>query len=233
MNQKLTLPGITAHFDIEQGSAEWHEIRWGKVGGVLAKSLLGKPETLINEIGSCLLEPYSPDEDCYVNAAMQRGIDLEPHAKLEMQKYIAGHLDMPDFELLPCGWLQSTTFPILGISPDGVSRDLTIQVELKCPGKNKHAATLYGKCIPDDNIDQCLHAFTVNPLLERCYFGSFRPECEIPLFPFCLTRDSIVDMGTKAKPNCKPVSEWVSILQAAAIVLQENVKIYNQNLKNI
>lgn len=233
MNQQLQLPGITAHFEIEQGTEQWHQIRYGKVGGVLAKSLLGKPETLINEIGSCQLEPFSLEDDGYVNAAMQRGIDLEPVGRLEMQKYIAVSLNMPDLILHECGWLQNTTIPIIGISPDGVSADLTIQIELKCPGKNKHAATLYGGVIPDDNIDQCLHAFTVNPYLERLYFGSFRPECEYPLFPKLMTRETVVDMGTKSKPNCKPVSEWVAILQAAAITLQENVAIYNNNLKKI
>lgn len=232
MKTLLQLPGITAHFELEQGTHEWHEIRWGKIGGVLAKSLLGKPETLINEIGSCLLEPFELEEDGFINAAMQRGIDLEPIARQEMAKYISGHLDR-EIELFPCGWLQNTTIPIIGISPDGITKDLTIQIETKCPGKNKHAATLYGGVIPDDNIDQCLHAFTVNPILERCYFGSFRPECDYPLFVRCLTRESIVDLGTKAKPVNKPVSEWVAILQAAAILVQENVKVYNENLKRI
>lgn len=233
MKTQLQLPGIIAHFEIEQGSESWHRIRYGKVGGVLAKSLLGKPETLINEIGSCSLEPFSMEEDSYVNADMQRGVDLEPMHRAEMSKYIAAELGIPGFELLQCGWLQNTIIPVLGISPDGISADLTIQFEGKCPGKNKHAATLYGGVIPDDNIEQCLHAFTVNPLLERLYFGSFRPECEHPLFAKCMTRSTVVDLGTKAKPVCKPVSEWVSIMQSAAIVLQENVKIYNENLRKI
>lgn len=233
MKEKLEKPGIIAYFDLEQGTENWHRIRYGKIGGVLAKSLLGKPETLINEIGSCNLEPFSLEDEGFVNAAMQRGIDLEPQHRKEMAKYIGATLGIPDFELHQCGWLQSTLIPILGISPDGISADLTIMFEGKCPGKNKHAATLYGGDIPDDNIDQCLHAFTVNPLLERLYFGSFRPECDYPLFAKCLTRSSIVDLGSKAKPNCKPVSEWVQILQSAAIVLQENVKIYNDNLAKI
>lgn len=233
MKEKLSLPGIVAHFDIDQGTEPWHLIRWGKVGGVLAKSLLGKPETLINEIGSCYINPFEMDEDSYVNAAMQRGIDLEPMARVEMSKYIGSALGISNFELLSCGWLQNTTIPVLGISPDGVSLDLKIQIEVKCPGKNKHASTLYGNCIPDDNLDQCLHAFTVNPLLEHLFFGSFRPECHYPLFAKQMTRETIVDMGTKAKPVCKPVGEWVQILQVAAITLQENVTIYNNNLKKI
>lgn len=233
MKTQLIRTDLIAHFEIEQGSDAWHQIRYGKVGGVLAKSLLCKPETLINEIGSCQLEPYRPEDDGYVNAAMQRGIDLEPQHRAEMSKYIAAQIGKPDFQLLQCGWLQSLTHPLLGISPDGISEDLTIQFEGKCPGKNKHAATLYGGVIPDDNIDQCLHAFTVNPYLERLYFGSFRPECDYPLFVRVMTRDSVVDLGTKAKPNCKKVAEWVAIMQSAALVLEANVKVYNENLRKI
>lgn len=232
MKYQITLPGVTAHFNIEQGSQEWHQIRWGKVGGVLCKSLLGKPETLITHIGSCHLEPFSIEDDPYINPEMQRGIDLEPLARKEMEKYISAKHGR-DIILHCCGWVENTVIPIIGISPDGITEDLTISIEVKCPGKNKHAATLYGGIIPDDHIDQCLHAFTVNPLLQYCYFGSFRPECEHSLFIRELTRDSIVDMGTKAKPNCKKVSEWVEILQGAAITVQENVRIYNEKLKSI
>jgi hypothetical protein len=226
MKTQLIRPSLIAHFEIEQGSDAWHQIRYGKVGGVRAKSLLGKPETLINEIGSCQLEPYSPEDDCYVNAAMQRGIDLEPKARAEMAEYIG-------VELFEVGWLQSTTYPLLGISPDGISADLTIQIEAKCPGKNKHAATLYGGVIPDDHIEQCLHAFTVNPYLKTLYFGSFRPECEYPLFVKSIDMESLVDLCTKAKPVVKKVSEWVEIMRAAALVLEANVKTYNENLKRI
>ncbi len=223
---EMVLDGLTAHFDIQQGSPEWHAIRWGKVGGVLCKSLLGKPETLITHIGSCHINPFEMEDDGYISNEMQRGINLEPIAREELSKYLG-------VELLQCGWLQNTVIPIIGISPDGISADLTISCEIKCPGKNKHAANLYGGVIPDDNIDQCLHAFTVNNLLQKCVFASFRPECEFPLFIRILTPDSIVDMGTKSKPICKSVSEWVEILRSAAITLQENVKIYNENLRKI
>jgi hypothetical protein len=232
MNQQIQIPGLIAHFEIAQGTDQWHTIRYAKVGGVVCKSLLGKPETLINHIGACHLEPYTPEPPSYVSDDMQRGIDLEPMARAEMAKYISAKHGRP-IDLLTCGWLQNTTIPVIGISPDGITADLTIQIETKCPGKSKHAATLYGGIIPDDNIDQCLHAFTVNPVLEYFYFGSFRPECDYPLFVRELTKDSMVDMGTKVRPNVKKVSEWVQILQAAAITLQENIKISNDNLKKI
>ena len=44
------------------------------------------------------------------------------------------------------------------------------------------------------------------------YFVSYRPESKVkPLWYKSLTRDSEIDLGTKAKPNIKKVSEWVEI----------------------
>jgi len=224
--EKLHTDHVIAHFDIQQGTPEWHEIRYGKVGGVLSKSLMGKPETLINHIGSCLLEPFELEEDGYINDDMQRGIDLEPYARQEASKY-AG------VEFLECGWIQSKTIPLAGVSPDGITKDLKIAVSIKCPARTKHAATLYSGEIPDDNIEQCIHEFTVNPHLEKCYFLSFRPECKHPMFIKFITLDSIVDLGTKAKPVCKTVREWAGINRSALMTLESNIKIYNDNLEKI
>lgn len=219
---------MIAHWDIIQGSREWHEIRYGKVGGTLCKSLLVKGDTLLKNVGSCYLEPFDIDsiKDDYVNDDMLRGSELEPLARRETSLY-AG------IELLPCGWLQSTKIPIIGISPDGITKDLKIAMESKCPAKEKHTITLYNNQIPDDNIDQCIHNFTVNPYLEKLLFVSYRPESRYPLFVKELTPDSIVDLGTKAKPNYKKVSEWVVIHEQAAIELQENIRIKNAQLDKI
>lgn len=226
MNQKLTLPGITAHFEIEQGTEAWWRVKYGKVGGTHCKSLLGDPETLINHIGACQLEPFELEDDGYVDNDMKRGNELEPLNRAEMCKY-AG------IEFLKCGWLQSEVIPIIGISPDGITKDLTISWEGKSPGRVKHAATLYGGKIPVDNARQCVHYFSVNRYLERHYFSSFRPECDYPLFVREMTLDTVIDLGTPKTPNNKTVREWVKIYQAAAITLQENIKVYNENLKKI
>lgn len=226
MNQKLTLPGITAHFEIEQGTEDWWRLKYGKVGGKLSAALLGDPQTLINHIGSCHLEPFELEDEGYVNAEMQRGIDLEPHHRLEISEY-AG------VEFLKCGWLQNEDIPGIGISPDGITADLTISWEGKCPGKSKHAATLYGGVIPIDNAKQCVHYFSVNKHLVKHYFSSWRPECEHPLFVRELTLDTVVNLGTPKTPVNKTVRDWVEIYRSAAIVLQENVKIYNQKLQKI
>ena len=46
------------HNELEQGSQEWHEIKWGKIGGTLSKGLFVKSDTLLIDILSQRLEDF-------------------------------------------------------------------------------------------------------------------------------------------------------------------------------
>lgn len=201
---------------IEQRSEEWHELKHGKIGGTLSKGLFVKSDTLLNEILSQKLEDYEP-QDSYISSDMQRGIDLEPFALEELSKEIF-------VKFKQVGFLQNTAIPLLGISPDGISEDETIQVEIKCPAAKKHTETICNNEIPNDNIHQVLHAFTVNPELEQMYFVSYRFENKIkPLWYKMLTKDSEINLGTKAKPVIKTVAEWVEIARENAEDLNKQI----------
>lgn len=214
------------YHEITQGSAEWFAIKYRKVGGSTSKGLFVQSDTLLLELLAESTEPFQMEEDGFANDAMQRGIDLEPLHRSEIEKYIGVKLTQP-------GWIQSLTIPLIGISPDGISEDLTISWEGKCPGAKRHIETAYTKQIPSDNIHQCLHYFTVNPLLQKHYFSSFRPESEYPLVPFSLTRDSLIDLGTKSKPNVKKVDEWVQLARKEALILEANLEVALTNLRKI
>jgi len=214
------------HYDIIQGTEEWFKIKWGKVGGSTSKGLFVPSDTLLIQLLSEHTEDFVMDDDSYISADMQRGVELEPMARREVSLY-AG------IEFIECGWLQSSTIPILGISPDGISKDETISWEGKCPSAKKHIATVYNNDIPADNIHQCLHYFTVNERLERHLFSSFRPESKYPLWCKWLTRDSIIDLGTKAKPNCKTVQQWVEIATKNAFELEANLELGLKQLDKI
>lgn len=207
---------MIAHKDIIQLTEEWHRIKWGKVGGSTSKGLFVPSDTLLFELLAEHTEEFQMDDDVFVNSDMQRGIELEPYGRDELSKF-AGVV----FETV--GWLQCEEIPILGISPDGITADHTVSCEVKCPGAKKHISTVYNKEIPSDNIHQCLHYFTINPKLEKHYFASFRPESTYPLFVKCLTRDSLIDLGTKSKPNVKSVAEWVKIAKFNALELEANL----------
>lgn len=217
---------MKAYYDIQQGTEDWFKIKYGKVGGSTSKGLFVPSDTLLYELLAENTEEFEMDDDSYCSDDMQRGIELEPLARSEMSKF-AG------VEFKEVGWLQSDEVEILGISPDGISEDETITCEVKCPGAKKHIATVLSKDIPSDNIHQCLHYFTVNPKLVAHYFGSFRPESKYPLFGKKITRDSVIDLGTKAKPNCKKVSEWVEIALHNARELDANRKLALTQLDGI
>lgn len=214
------------YYNIEQCTPEWFELKYGKVGGSASKGLFVPSDTLLLELLAEMTEPFELEEDGYESSDMIRGKELEPYARSEAEKYAGVKFLVP-------GWLQCEEIPILGISPDGITEDLTITGEFKCPGAKKHISTVYNNEIPADNIHQSLHYFTVNPFCQKHYFVSFRPESNYPLWVKLLTRESIIDLGTKAKPNCKTVREWVKIAKFNALELEANLNITLKQLEKI
>lgn len=215
---------MQVHYEIIQGTPEWHEMRYGKIGGTSSKGLFVDSDTLLYELVGCRLEPFILEPAGYVNDAMLRGAELEPFGRMELSRKIKVKLNQ-------AGWIQSLSNPLLGISPDSLSDDETIACELKCPGRPVHIATLLANDIPLNNIHQCLHYFTVNPKLKQLHFASFRPECQIRMFHKVLTLESIINLGTKAKPVLNTVSHFRDLALKAAKKLNEDIEIALINLQ--
>lgn len=204
---------MKAYYDIQQGTEAWHELRYGKISGTLASGLFVKSDNLLDEILSAKSEDFEPDFDSYTSSDMQRGNELESIAREQLEQYTG-------IKFNQCGWLQCEENELLGISADGINEDETITCEIKCPGAKKHLQTIKSGEIPLDNIDQCVHYFTINPKLEKHFFVSFRPENKFKaLFVKELTRDSIVNIGTNAKPVTVTVSDAVLIAKGSAASL--------------
>ena len=64
--------------DIIQQSAEWLEIKYGKIGGSTSKGLRVKTDTLMLKLLACRCEDFELEEDGYQSSDMQRGNELEP-----------------------------------------------------------------------------------------------------------------------------------------------------------
>lgn len=192
------------HKDLVQRTPEWHEMKWGKIGGTLSKGLFLDSETLFIDILSQLGEQFDEfDIDSYESDAMQRGTEIE----IEALPYISEYSGV---QFLESGWLQSEECSLLGISPDGIAEDEKDACEIKGLGRKAHMTALVTCELPKDKICQIIHYFTVNPKLERLWFISYRPEA-IKHFIKVFNKDTIVDLGTKSKPNLKPISEWNKI----------------------
>lgn len=217
---------MKVYYDIVQGTPEWHELKYGKVGGSTSKGLFVPSDTLLLELLAEHTEPFEMEEDNYISSDMQRGIELEPLHRSEIEKYTGVNFEVP-------GWIQSGWCSIIGISPDGISKDLKVSWEGKSPAAKRHISTVYSKQIPSDNIHQSLHYFTVNEKLERHFFSTFRPESQFPLWVKELNLDSLIDLGTKAKPNVKKVSQWVEIAKFNALELEGNLKLAIEQLNSL
>lgn len=215
---------MIARWDIIQGTKEWHELRYGKIGGSTSKGLFVDSDTLLDELISARLEPFEMDEDSYTSAAMDRGTEMEPLARQALEQYTG-------VTFIECGWIQSEENELLGISVDGIIKNLTIAAEIKCPGRKKHTETLRSGVIPYEHNFQILHNFTVNKNLKRIYFCSFRPECKHDIFVRHLDLTSMINLGTKSKPVIKSVSEWAEISRNKAddLLLKVNNEISRLN----
>ena len=205
------------HYDLEQCSSEWLEMKHGQIGGTRAKLLYTKTDTLLIEMLAEIIEPFDEDADeSYKSDAMENGSNLEPQARIELEAYTSVHFK-------ECGWIQSDN-PIVGISPDGISICETIQCEIKCPQPKAHIRMCLNDEIPREYIPQCVHAFVVNSKLEKLYFCSYRPENTLkPLFVKELTRESNVNIGTDAKPIMKSIAEVVIMMDKAIAELKEQI----------
>lgn len=74
-------------------------------------------------------------EDSYTNAAMQRGIDLEPEARMMYELTTGNIVEEVDF-------IQHPSLSFVGVSPDGLIGDDGM-MEIKCPSAmSKHLEAL-------------------------------------------------------------------------------------------
>lgn len=120
------------HTDITQGSIAWKELRAGRIGGTSAAALLtnGKSANGLGTGAASMVYRKAaeyitgPEEDGYINAAMQRGTDMEPIARRRYEnEYFTSVLEV--------GYISEGEY--LGVSPDGVIGD-DGGLEIKCPG---------------------------------------------------------------------------------------------------
>ncbi len=209
---------MKAHFEIKQGQDQWHEIRYGKASGTRAKQLFIKSESLFYDLLGEHTKEIEINYDSFVSQAMERGTMLEPDARSALSEAIG-------VELLECGWLQCEEIPLLGISPDGISECLTISAEIKCPENDTHCKNIDKGVFPPEHIHQCIHYFTINPLLKKHYFCSYNPDnTEKILFYISVDRVSSINFGTERNPKMMTITECVEINRNNAIELQSKLE---------
>ena len=142
--------------DAEQRSPEWFAARLGRLTGsraadVIATIKSGEAAARRDYRTQLVCERLTGQlqEDPFVNAAMQRGIDCEP---LAFAAYEARTGQM----VQRTGFLSSTAH-LAGCSLDGHIGDFDGLIELKCPKSATHLKYLRGGVMPADHLAQVTH----------------------------------------------------------------------------
>ena len=138
--------------NVNQRSADWYEIRVGKVTAsrikdVMAKTKTGYGASRKNYMADIICERLTGIKtEGYTNAAMQHGIDTEAEAR---QAY-----EIETFQaVIECGFYIAPDIADSGASPDGLISDDGL-IEIKCPSTATHIDTLLSGTIDDGYIKQ-------------------------------------------------------------------------------
>lgn len=168
--------------DEPQRSEAWFQARLGRLTGSVAADMLAKVKT--GEAAArrdlrmrlvCERLTNQPQENGYVNPAMQRGIELEP-AAIAAYEAATGNL------VRRTGFLAADGL-MAGCSLDGDIDGFKVVLETKCPKSATHLGYLRAKTMPTEHVPQALHNCWVSGA-EACDFVSFddRFPAELALF---------------------------------------------------
>jgi putative phage-type endonuclease len=156
----------------EQRSEDWFQQRLGLLTGSRAADMLatiksGEAAARRDYRTQLVLERLTgqPQEDVFVNAAMQRGTDLEPKA-FAAYEALTGSL------ALRSGFIKHSTH-LAGCSLDGHIDDYTGILEIKCPKSATHLGYWRGKSeAPSNHIAQITHNLWITGA-QWCDFLSY------------------------------------------------------------
>ena len=188
---------MTEHV-VAQRSPEWFALRCGRVSGSQAQHLLSTLKSKTESAGRRdlrmllaqeRLSGLPDDGPTFINADMQRGIDMEPEAlvALEMSGVLPG-------AIRPVGYLTHDELQA-GYSPDGVAGPgFDTLVEVKCPRMATHLSMFeMPGSVPAKYLGQLTHALWLTGAASM-HFGSYCPSfTRAPLFHVEVTR-AMVDL---------------------------------------
>lgn len=174
---------------IEQGSAEWHALRVGKVtasrvadimrkgrsGAVSATRQRYLGELVAERLTGCRTEGFK-------SADMEWGNETEAQARGAYAVYSGGTLTLVPF-------VDHPRIAMSGASPDHLVDDDGL-VEIKCPATHTHIATLLGGTIKPDYLTQMQWQMACTNRVW-CDFVSFDPRMpeDVRLFVQRVERD--------------------------------------------
>ena len=158
---------------IQQGTAEWHQLRLGKVtasrvADILAKTKTGPSASRNNYLIELALQRVTKTiEESYTNAAMEWGTQTEPQARVAYEVKTGNFVDQVAF-------IDHPTITGFGCSPDGIV-DLDGLIEIKCPNSATHWSYIKANEPPNKYFIQMQAQMAVTGA-KWCDFVSFDPR---------------------------------------------------------
>ena len=174
------------YHEFEQLSQACKVIKLGKVSGTRMKKMLSKRQS-IGLMDELVAETISEQaEEIRPNAAMIRGVEMEPLARKAYE-------DLKSTKVHEYGFITNSEFPAMGLSPDGLVDDVGA-VEFKCPSSKAHIAVIRTNKVPADYVPQLLTYFIVCSHLEWIDFVSYDPQIHIrPIHVVRVQREDVKD----------------------------------------
>ena len=162
--------------ELKQGTPEWHAWRHKGIGASDAKAAISK-----RGISRARLlrdkRAFEPPENSYTSEAMDRGTELEPKARRRYNETYGNNIRAV------C--VQSTQYPWLRASLDGLSDDGNLVVEIKC-GAGVHQQAL--ERFPVQYKGQVQHILAVTGL-PSLHFWCYWPKSPNPEILHVIKRD--------------------------------------------
>jgi putative phage-type endonuclease len=198
---------------IAQGSAEWFAVRCGKVtasrvADVIAKTKTGYGASRANYAAELIAERLTQSTaPSFTNAAMQHGVEQEPHAR-------RAYADLMGVEVAEIAFVDHPEIAMSGASPDGLV-GLDGLVEFKCPNTATHLDTLLSETVPGKYITQMQWQMACTGR-AWCDFASFDPRLppSMQLFVKRVDRDAslILDLETEVSAFLAEIDAKVAAL---------------------
>jgi len=137
---------------MEQRTDDWYAARLGKVtasrvADVIAKTKTGYSASRDNYMADLIVERLTGQKaSTFTNAAMERGVEQEPHARAAYSARTGELVEQ-------VGFIDHPSIQMSGASPDGLVGDDGL-VEFKCPATATHLDTLLAGEVPSKYIPQ-------------------------------------------------------------------------------
>ena len=158
---------------VQQGTAEWHQLRLGKVtasrvADILAKTKTGPSASRQNYLIELAIQRTTGTiQESYSNSAMEWGTQTEPQARVAYEVNTNNFVDQVAF-------IDHPSIAWFGCSPDGLVSDRGL-LEIKCPNSATHWEYFKAKKPPQKYFIQMQAQIAVTNR-DWCDFVSFDPR---------------------------------------------------------